>query len=191
MKFHLCGGLDAPDWILAEIAMLGKLSAVQIKQLTSYIIQHIIEGSFDYDNVGKLISDSLGPSDLKACIATLHFFVTNAAKFDVDEDTLSRELQQLGLPKEHTDSLSQTYRDSKGEIQEKFLQEILQLPTLNIDGWQVRVGKGKSVVLHFKNNEFVKKDEGSFNGLVYLAEDKFRILLQELKTARSMMRELT
>lgn len=97
----------------------------------------------------------------------------------------------MGLPKEHTDSLSQTYRDSKGEIQEKFLQEILQLPTLNIDGWQVRVGKGKSVVLHFKNNEFVKKDEGSFNGLVYLAEDKFRILLQELKTARSMMRELT
>lgn len=191
MKFHLCGGLDAPDWILAEITTLGKLSPIQLKQLTLYIIQHILEGSFDYDNVGKLTSGFLGPSDLKACIATLRFFVTNAAKFDADEDTLSRELQQLGLPKEHTDSLCRPYSDSKGELQEKFLEESLQLPTLNIDGWQVRTGKGKSILLHLKNSEILKKDEGSFNGLVYLAEDKFRILLQELKMARSMMKELT
>ena len=40
-----------------------------------------------------------GVSDAKACIAALHFMVFNAAKFDVEDSTLTRELQQLGLPK--------------------------------------------------------------------------------------------
>lgn len=40
-----------------------------------------------------------GVSDAKACIAALHFLVSNSAKFDVDDFTLTRELQQLGLPK--------------------------------------------------------------------------------------------
>ena len=40
-----------------------------------------------------------GASDAKACIAALHFLVSNSAKFDVEDFTLTRELQQLGLPK--------------------------------------------------------------------------------------------
>ena len=33
MKFKLCGGLDCPDWILAEIASLSSISAIKVKQL--------------------------------------------------------------------------------------------------------------------------------------------------------------
>lgn len=41
----------------------------------------------------------LGTADVKACIACLVFVISHAAKHGVDGDTLSRELQQLGLPK--------------------------------------------------------------------------------------------
>ena len=36
---------------------------------------------------------------MKASIATLTFILSSAAKFSVNEGTLSSELQQLGLPK--------------------------------------------------------------------------------------------
>jgi hypothetical protein len=45
------------------------------------------------------MSSRAGESDVKACIAVLQFFVESSAKFDVEESTLARELQQLGLPK--------------------------------------------------------------------------------------------
>ncbi|KAL2649767.1 hypothetical protein R1flu_017895 [Riccia fluitans] len=44
-------------------------------------------------------------SERNACIAVLHFFITNARKFDIDDSTLSKELLQLGLPKERSDAL--------------------------------------------------------------------------------------
>jgi hypothetical protein len=45
------------------------------------------------------MSSRAGESDVKAWIAVLHFFVASSAKFNVEESTLARELQQLGLPK--------------------------------------------------------------------------------------------
>ena len=38
MKFKLCGGLDCPDWILAEIASLSSISAIKVKQLATEVI---------------------------------------------------------------------------------------------------------------------------------------------------------
>jgi len=37
--------------------------------------------------------------DVKASIAVVSFILSNATKFTVDADSLSNELQQLGLPK--------------------------------------------------------------------------------------------
>lgn len=37
-------------------------------------------------------------SDVKAAVAVLCFIFSSAAKYDVGEDSLSNELQQLGLP---------------------------------------------------------------------------------------------
>lgn len=51
-------------------------------------------------------ADSL--DDVKACIAVLTFAITSAAKFGVDGDTLSAELQQLGLPKGELSPLRST-----------------------------------------------------------------------------------
>ena len=38
-------------------------------------------------------------ADIKGCIAALTFIINSAAKYAVDEESLSNELQQLGLPK--------------------------------------------------------------------------------------------
>ena len=42
---------------------------------------------------------SLETSDIKASVAALSFMLTSGAKYNVNGDILSNELQQLGLPK--------------------------------------------------------------------------------------------
>ena len=37
MRFRLCGGLDAPDWFLAEIALLADLSAAEAGAVTEEV----------------------------------------------------------------------------------------------------------------------------------------------------------
>ena len=62
--------------------------------------QDILGTPLDYSKVEKHTADAkLEQGDIKIVIAIIAFFITNAAKNDVDPDTLSTELQQLGLPK--------------------------------------------------------------------------------------------
>jgi hypothetical protein len=47
MKFHVCGGQDAPDWILANIVTLSTLPAAKVKLMVEQILQRILEGEFN------------------------------------------------------------------------------------------------------------------------------------------------
>jgi hypothetical protein len=51
MRFKFCGDLDVPEWVLAEIATLSKLTPVRIKLLTAQVIASCIEGKIDYSKV--------------------------------------------------------------------------------------------------------------------------------------------
>ncbi|KAG0555873.1 hypothetical protein KC19_11G009900 [Ceratodon purpureus] len=179
MKFHLCGGLDAPDWILANIVTLSTIPSTRVKVLVEYIIHRIAEGTFDYDSALKITTDaSLGVSDAKACIAALHFMVSNAAKFDVEDSTLSRELQQLGLPKEHTDAVVRPYWERREALQTKLLQESLQLPSLEVKAWQIQSGDTRHVVMRLKStadDTEQEKDEAE-DFVVSMTVEKFRVL---------------
>jgi hypothetical protein len=63
-------------------------------------IQDILGTPLDYDKARKHMEDAkLELGDVKIVVAIIAFFITNAAKNGVDENTLAEELQQLGLPK--------------------------------------------------------------------------------------------
>ena len=47
MKFKFCGDLDAPDWLLAEITVLSRITSVRFKLLSQQIIKHISEGTME------------------------------------------------------------------------------------------------------------------------------------------------
>ncbi|CAM6103605.1 unnamed protein product [Calypogeia fissa] len=193
MKFNVCGGLDAPDWILAHMSTLSKIPFTKIAVLAVHIIGRMLEGIFEYEKVLKLSRNtSLGESEVKACVAVLHFFIANGAKFDIDGSTLSKELQQLGLPKEHSDSLCKPFLDNKEALQAKFLEQSLQVPALQLVGWQAQLGESKSVVLRLAsaNQEPSLPDKKSKDLQLCLTSDKFHLLLHELKSAKALMDEL-
>ncbi|CAM6008234.1 unnamed protein product [Sphagnum balticum] len=118
-----------------------------------------------------------GESDMKAWIAVLHFFVASSAKFNVEESTLARELQQLGLPKEPSDAAVRPYWENKEALQSKFLQQSLQLPAILVGAWQAEIGESKKVIMRLttsnKDKEKVKEG-GNKDLLVTLTAEKFQ-----------------
>ncbi|KAG5273543.1 hypothetical protein AALO_G00152520 [Alosa alosa] len=198
MRFRFCGDLDCPDWVLAEISTLAKLSSVKMKLLCVQVLKDLLEDGIDYDKVEKLTTDAkFEMGDIKASIAVLSFILTSAAKHDVDSESLSSELQQLGLPKEHTTGLCKSYEDKHTALQDKLRESSLRLGRLESVSWRVdytlssselKEVNEPSVQLRLQAQE---PESGSTQTtVVAITADKFRVLLTELKQAQAMMNAL-
>lgn len=46
-RFRFCGESDCPDWILAEINTLSRISSVKLKQLAQIVAKSLITRTFD------------------------------------------------------------------------------------------------------------------------------------------------
>ncbi len=102
MKFRFRGSQDCPDWVLAEIATISKLTSIKTRQITSVVVDSILSPEQDQnqvDQVKKLTGDKFSENDNKAVFALINFILTSAGKFEADPDILESELQQLGLPR--------------------------------------------------------------------------------------------
>ncbi|TSM52281.1 COMM domain-containing protein 4 [Bagarius yarrelli] len=108
--------------------------------------------------------------DIKASVAVLSFILSSAAKHDVDSESLSSELQQLGLPKVgrlEAVNWRVDYTLSSSELKE------VNEPTVQLK-------------LQAQNPESGSTD----CTVVSVTADKFRVLLTELKQAQAMMNAL-
>ncbi|XP_060770880.1 COMM domain-containing protein 4 [Neoarius graeffei] len=198
MRFRFCGDLDCPDWVLAEISTLARISSVKMKLLCVQVIKDILDEGIDYDKVAKLTSDAKFESgDIKASVAVLSFILSSAAKHDVDSESLSSELQQLGLPKEHTTGLCKSYEDKHTALQEKLKESSLRLGCLEAVNWRVDYTLSSSELKEVNEPTVQLKlqaqdpESGSTETtVVSVTADKFRVLLTELKQAQAMMNAL-
>lgn len=198
MKFRFCGELDCPDWVLAEISTLSKITSVKMRLLCSQVIKDLLGDCIDYDKVEKLTSDAkYDLSDVKASIAALSYILSSAAKYRVDGDSLSNELQQLGLPKEHSVALCKTYADNLIRLQDAFLQRSLKLNKLTELQWRVDYVLGSSELheitepeVQLRFNE-VDVSNGSAQPVSFsMTARKFSLLLSELRQAQRLMEGL-
>ncbi|XP_013385008.1 COMM domain-containing protein 4 [Lingula anatina] len=199
MRFHFCGDLDCPDWVLAEISILAKLTSIKMKLLCAQVMKDMLGSGIDYEKVYKLTTDAkfeLG--DVKASIAALTFIFSSAAKYSVEGEALSNELQQLGLPKEHSVALCKVYEDSLGKLQEELKFKSLRLSHLESAQWRVDYVIGSSKLkelnepavqlrLKIRNPDTDQVEPVAFN----LSADKFRVFLSELKQAQTAMEGLS
>ena len=124
--------------LLSEIFVVSKISAVRIKLLAAHVVQQALGMDAPPEKAEKLLGDAkLEPPDIKAVVSALHFILCSAARYDVPEDTLAFELQQLGLPREHTEALTHALREGRAALQQHFAACSLQLPRLSSLAWQV------------------------------------------------------
>ncbi|XP_054708618.1 COMM domain-containing protein 4-like [Uloborus diversus] len=199
MKFRFCGELDCPDWVLAEIATLARISSIKMKLLCNQVVNSILGEPIDFDKVNKLTADAkYEQGDVKATIAALSFIFTSSAKHSIDEESLLNELQQLGLPKESTSALCKVFSDKFILLQGKLKKDSLKLSEIQNINWQVDyiISSSKlkevndpSVVLSMevKEEKHLEATVHSFN----MSSNNFLLLLHELKQAYSIMEEVT
>eukprot|EP01088_Endostelium_zonatum_P008095 TRINITY_DN20683_c0_g1_i1.p1 TRINITY_DN20683_c0_g1~~TRINITY_DN20683_c0_g1_i1.p1 ORF type:complete len:216 (-),score=38.95 TRINITY_DN20683_c0_g1_i1:52-699(-) len=210
MKFKFCGELDAPDWLLREITIIAKVSSLRIKMIVKDILDSLLSGNpIDYEKLLKNVaSANLTSSDVKALVAAITFILTNGAKYNVEPSILNDELQQLGLPKELADSLTNVFSTQKDAFRELLKTQVLQLEKLEKVDWRLDYNlatselknvDAPSITLRLQTSYIEKKSEaagGDVDGgsvrkhntyTFEMSDYKFRALLTELQTARAMM----
>ncbi|XP_077041536.1 COMM domain-containing protein 4 isoform X2 [Agelaius phoeniceus] len=171
MRFRFCGDLDCPDWVLAEISTLAKISSVKLKLICAQVLRDLLGEPIEYDKILKLTSDAkLESGDVKATIAVLGFILSSAAKHNVDSESLSSELQQLGLPK--VSQLGSVRWRVDYTLSSSELQEV------------------NEPVVHLTFNMRDRECEKMTAVPVTLSANKFWVLLAELKQAQALMNTL-
>jgi len=197
MRFRFCGDLDCPDWVLAEIQTLSKLSSVKFKLLCNQVTTCILQDGSDLnvEKIEKLCADAkFDWSDSKSAIACLHFVLTSGAKHVVAVDELLDEVQQLGLPKEHAAALGKVFGDNTTSIRTRLTGQSLKLNSLEKVDWRVDyVMSTNQEVEVIRPEVHLRLDvkDAETKRLVpvgfALGVEQCRLLLKELKEAEKVM----
>jgi len=122
MKFRFVSGKDVPEWVLAEVSVLSRISCVRLKLITRQVINELAgDGALDVEKVQKLVPNGQGFAwtDIKAALAAISYILRQAVRADVDHTVLGAELQQLGLPKENSDGISRPFRIHRIRLREQ------------------------------------------------------------------------
>ena len=199
MKFRFCGDLDCPDWVLVEIITLSKMSSVKMKLFCQQIMNQILGGNIDYTKIEKLTSDAkYTDKDIKATIAAVDFIFSSAGKYSVDDDSLSNELQQLGLPKELATSLCKVYSDKKELLQNALKAKSMRVSKLVSVDWRVDYILGSSFIDNMDDTRsevhlrITKSTDSQEQKIAFTAsEEKFQTLTHELRDVYKMMESLS
>ncbi|XP_023802428.1 COMM domain-containing protein 4, partial [Cyanistes caeruleus] len=173
-------------------------SSVKLKLICAQVLRDLLGEAIEYDKILKLTSDAkLESGDVKATIAVLGFILSSAAKHNVDSESLSSELQQLGLPKEHASGLCRSYEEKQSPLQDRLRACSLRLSQLGSVRWRVDYTLSSSElqevnepVVHLTFNVRDTERDKTTAVPVTLSANKFWVLLAELKQAQTLMNSL-
>jgi len=85
MKYKFAGDCDVPEWLLAEVSTLSKISCVRLKLITRAVINELSGGTLDVEKVMKLVPPNINWSDVKAVLAAISFILRGAVCNAVNE----------------------------------------------------------------------------------------------------------
>ena len=195
MKFRFCGDLDCPDWVLAEISVLSKMTSIKIRLLVSQILRKILSGESNYESIEKLATENkFDASEFKAGVAAISFILKNAARYTVESDTLSNELQQLGLQKDNSNALCKIYNENFDKLTVCLKEKSLRISRLEKVDWRVDYVLSSSIltkvdVPSFELSFTTENSDFSFiaTTICTVPLDKFRTLLADMKQAYKIM----
>ncbi|KAL1492760.1 hypothetical protein ABEB36_010963 [Hypothenemus hampei] len=184
MRFRFNGGAGCPEWIIHEVTSLSYLSCVKLKTLSKIICEGIINPPIQYSSAEKLFQNSKLEDrgvDLKCCISCLTYIISAAIQFNCDSRSLHLELQQLGLPIEHTNAIKRVFDEYNTSLKETFKDQSLKINPLE-ENAKITQGDNGCALLQVKVND---KET-----CITMAPDTVDDLINELLQVKSIMTEL-
>ena len=195
MRFRFCGGLDAPDWLLTEIAIVAKLSTKQITFFAEQVIKQLLGKDLAYDKLDKLAQVvKFTRSDVKAALAAVNYVLDHATRYNVERKILGTEMQQLGLHEDLTNAVLDVYFKKKDTILALYKQKEFKLETIEKVDWRVDCVLGSSNIQGMAEPNIMLKIKGSNSNddvSLDMSSNMFRVLHAELKNAHTMMIQMS
>ncbi|KYM82696.1 COMM domain-containing protein 4 [Atta colombica] len=182
------GDGDCPDWLLAEINILSRMTSIKMKMLGQAVAKYLTEGELDEEKIKKITQDAkLDISDAKAMVVALELIFTSSARYGVSAADLSSELQQLGLPREHSTAVARLHTDHCPQITAVLSSQSLRVSRLSsIEVLPCDSSSPVSAVT-LKLKKIDGKEEDS---TINISKDDVQVLVKELKRARALMENL-
>ncbi|CAI5747253.1 unnamed protein product [Peronospora destructor] len=173
MKFRFCGGLEPPDWLLAEMPQLSGTGKVTSSDLSAMC-----------QAIG-------GDTTVQAAIAALRFILMQAAKYDTEGRDLVEELQQLGMHQAAAEAIAQSYEELRPRIQDQQRARRFRFPNVKKVEWKVETSS--KVMLNLKLDQPVLECDmtttttpTSADLSFSMSQPKFLALYEELSQAPSL-----
>lgn len=191
MKFRFLGDGDCPDWLLAEINTMTRMTSIKIKLLGQTIAKYLTDGDFDKDKVKKIAQDTkLEINDAKAVTATLELILTSSARYGVSPADLNNELQQLGLPREHSGAIARLHTDFCSQI--TAVQSLQSLRVSRLSAIEVTRNRisCNSFPLYTILLKLEKLDGSKESFTINATCVNLKVLLAELKSVKAQMESL-
>ncbi|KAG1692353.1 hypothetical protein DVH05_025523 [Phytophthora capsici] len=192
MKFRFCGGLEPPDWLLAELPLISgehsKLSSSDLIAVCEAIGENIAVQ--ELDQTLKIFQED---EEAKAAVSVLRFILTHAAKYDTERTDLVEELLQLGMEQAAVDAIAQSYENLRVRIQDQQRAQRFQFPGVEEVQWKVE--PPSKVILNLKLDQpavecNVASTASSRKLHLNMSTDKFLALYEELNQAQSLLRSV-
>lgn len=208
MRFRFCWDVDCPDWLLAEISTLSKLSSVKLRLLAANVAKSI-HGSqpLKYDVVAKLGTDAkLEELGARAVVAAVRWILASAAGAGVAGNILDSELQQLGLPREHAQAITKVYGDHQQNLEAHAKKNSLKtngsttwgcnVVRVTVAAEQVPVvqlcyREPEGIEEHKEGDQEKQSKHQQQRDPITLTQDQLLTFMQELNDARNMMERLS
>ncbi len=129
---------------------------------------------------------------VKSVIASLLFIISNSARFNVQEATLSLELQQIGFPKDSAETVCTEFSRIKSQLVQTLKTKTVRLPKIESCKWRVDFILSSSKLKQVNEPSIqlelniVQRDKSELQSFD-VSLDQFRVLHHELATARKLM----
>ena len=57
MRFDFCGNMDCPEWVLAEVSLINRMSSVKLKIILTQMMKKVSNQVYDQEKMSKMCKD--------------------------------------------------------------------------------------------------------------------------------------
>jgi surface protein len=133
------------------------LESIDLSNINTSNVESMSNLFYDCSSMESIQFTPLNLSEKEASIviSVLDFIFRNASKFDVDDNILNQELQQLGLPQEIAESISKVFKREKNKLREFLKFDVFSFNSINNIDYKFSY----SLCNQFNNFDYINEKE--------------------------------
>lgn len=161
---------------------------MKLRVFAANVVRIILsEDPVDEQKFAEVFGGSI--DDSKSAFSCVRFLLLSAVRFNISKDVFSIELQQLGLPREHSLALGKVLDEHSASLREHLKGKSLTMNELSDVKFKESEGI-ECVTLEMKIENFMPGGGSCVTKDVNISKIDLPILLKELKIIKSQMDQL-